>query len=126
MPDTQQPYTSKELDNILSDGELDSEDESDAAILKELKLVFKGTEKSGPAIDKELADVVNEGFRSVGQSEEVKKLWEKFIRPSNVDNLQVPKMEPMKKVNKQCLSDTPRTVRVSEKTWQVIVQTSRP
>ena len=33
---------------------------------------------------------------------------------------------PMKKVNKQCLLDTPRTVRVSEKTWQVIVQTSRP
>ena len=24
----------------------------------------------------------------------------------------------MKKVNKQCLLDTPRTVRVSEKTWQ--------
>ena len=32
----------------------------------------------------------------------------------------------MKKVNKQCLFDTPRTVRFSEKTWQVIVQTSRP
>ena len=32
----------------------------------------------------------------------------------------------MKKVNKQCLLDTPRTVRVSEKTWQVIVQTIRP
>ena len=32
----------------------------------------------------------------------------------------------MKKVNKQCLSDTPRTVRVSEKTWQVIVRTRRP
>ena len=31
----------------------------------------------------------------------------------------------MKKVNKQCLLDTPRTVRVSEKTWQVIVQTSK-
>ena len=31
----------------------------------------------------------------------------------------------MKKVNKQCLLDTPRTVRVSEKTWQVIVQTRR-
>ena len=31
----------------------------------------------------------------------------------------------MKKVNKQCLFDTPRTVRFSEKTWQVIVQTSR-
>ena len=26
----------------------------------------------------------------------------------------------MKKVKKQCLLDTPRTVRVSEKTWQVI------
>ena len=32
----------------------------------------------------------------------------------------------MKKVNKQCLLDTPRTVRVSEKTWQVIVLTRRP
>ena len=32
----------------------------------------------------------------------------------------------MKKVNKQCLLDTPRTVKVSEKTWQVIVQTRRP
>ena len=32
----------------------------------------------------------------------------------------------MKKVNKQCLLDTPRTVGVSEKTWQIIVQTSRP
>ena len=31
----------------------------------------------------------------------------------------------MKKVNKQCLLDTPRTVRVREKTCQVIVQTSR-
>ena len=65
IPDTQQPSTSKELDNILSDGELASEDESDDDILKELKLVFKGTEKSGQAIDKGLADVVNEGLRSV-------------------------------------------------------------
>ena len=31
----------------------------------------------------------------------------------------------IKKVNKQCLLDTPRTVRFSD-TWQVIVQTSRP
>ena len=35
-------------------------------------------------------------------------------------------VESMKKVNKQCLLDTPRTVRVSEKTWQVIVRTRRP
>ena len=34
----------------------------------------------------------------------------------------------MKKLNKQCLLDTPRTVRKSDKLtfWQVIVQTSRP
>ena len=32
----------------------------------------------------------------------------------------------MKKVNKQCLLDTPRTERVSDKTWQVIVRTRRP
>ena len=48
-------------------------------------------------------------------------------RPSPGDhiftNVEIGKM---KKVNKQCLLDTPRTVRVSEKTWQVIVQTSRP
>ena len=37
-----------------------------------------------------------------------------------------PKFAKMKKVNKQCLLDTPRTVRVSEKTWQVIVRTGRP
>ena len=36
------------------------------------------------------------------------------------------KKKKMKKVNKQCLLDTPRTVRVGEKTWQVIAQTSRP
>ena len=30
------------------------------------------------------------------------------------------------KVNKQCLLDTPRTERVSDKTWQVIVRTRRP
>ena len=47
--------------------------------------------KFGPAIDKGLAEVVNECLRSVGQSEEVQKLKEKFIRPSNVDNLQLPK-----------------------------------
>ena len=79
----------------MSDGELDSEDESDYDILKELKLVSEGTEKSGPAIDKGLADVVNEGLRLIGQSEEVKKLREKFIRPSNVDNLQVLPVEPI-------------------------------
>ena len=66
IPDTQLSSTSKELNSILSDGELDSEDESDDDILKELKLVLKGTEKSGQAIDKGLADVVNEGLRSVG------------------------------------------------------------
>ena len=40
--------------------------------------------------------------------------------------LENPKADQMKKVNKQCLLDTPRTVRVSEKTWQVIVRTRRP
>ena len=51
ISDTQKPSTSKKLDNILSDGELDSEDESDDDFLKELKLVYTGTEKSDPALD---------------------------------------------------------------------------
>ena len=46
----------------------------------------------------------------------------KMLDPSTVYGEPV----EMKKVNKQCLLDTPRTVRVSEKTWQVIVRTRRP
>ena len=42
---------------------------------------------------------------------------------SDIDNVVI---VSMKKVNKQCLLDTPSTVRVSEKTWQVIVRTRRP
>ena len=56
IPYTEQPSSSNELDNILSGGDLDSKDESGDDILKELKLVFKGTEKSGLAIDKGLAE----------------------------------------------------------------------
>ena len=56
-------------------------------------MVFKGTEKSGPALDKGLADVENEGLQSVGKSEEVKKLREKFYQTTNEDNLQVLKAE---------------------------------
>ena len=64
-------------------------------------MFLKWTEKSGPAIDKGLADVVNEGLQSVGQSEELKKLREKFIRPSNVDDLQVPKVDQSHGVTSQ-------------------------
>ena len=42
------------------------------------------------------------------------------------ENLSAGLLTAMKKVNKQCLLDTPRTVRVSEKNWQVIVRTRRP
>ena len=47
-------------------------------------------------------------------------------RKNMVEHQIIKNDKKMKKVNKQCLLDTPRTVRVSEKTWQVIVQTSRP
>ena len=50
-------------------------------------------------------------------------LGKKHLDHQNWENLMQSKM---KKVNKQCLLDTPRTVRVSEKTWQAIVQTSIP
>ena len=58
------------------------------------------------------------------------------VRPLNIHNfnfkwsidLRQTEKNKMKKVNKQCLLDTPRTVRKKEKLtfWQVIVQTSRP
>ena len=65
IPDIEQPYSSKELNKILTDGELYSDDESDDDIFKDLKFVFKRTEKSSLAIDKGLEEVVNEGLRSV-------------------------------------------------------------
>ena len=40
-----------------------------------------------------LAEVMYEGLQSAGQTEEVKKLGEKFIRPSNVDHFQVQRVE---------------------------------
>ena len=49
-----------------------------------------------------------------------------ILNPSKILWLSSLPARIMKKVNKQCLLDTPRTVRASEKTWQVIVQTSRP
>ena len=45
------------------------------------------------------------------------------IRPVYKGPLIRGQVSEMKKVNKQCLLDTPRTVRVSEKTWQLIVRT---
>ena len=53
-----------------------------------------------------------------------------FLKTANEQKLFTQQMKriskSMKKVNKQCLLDTPLTVSVSEKTWQVKVQTSRP
>ena len=85
----------QQLDKFLSDGEIETGEEPDDDILKDLKVFFKGSEESGPAIDKELAEIVNKGLRSVGQTEEVKKLKKKFKKPSNVENLQVPTVEPI-------------------------------
>ena len=48
------------------------------------------------------------------------------VFPDNTHLLFLIIFSKMKKGNKQCLLDTPRTVRVSEKTWQVIVRTRRP
>ena len=50
----------------------------------------------------------------------------KFSKPDALIVVKQLLLKEMKKVNKQCLLDTPRTVRVSEKTWQVIVRTRRP
>ena len=54
------------------------------------------------------------GIQIIGNKNMKKEEWRKH------------ESDRMKKVNKQCLLDTSRTVRVGEKTWQVIVQTSRP
>ena len=55
-----------------------------------------------------------------------KLLSSQYQQEANYMTKHAPGHEIMKKVNKQCLLDTPRTVRVSEKTWQVIVRTRRP
>ena len=61
--------------------------------MKDLKTFFKDRDESGPAIDVDIAKSINSGLRSLGQTEEVKKLKEKYKKPSNVENLQVPKVD---------------------------------
>ena len=76
--------TAAELDHLLSDGEIDSGEESDDDILKDLKSFFKGSEEIGSAIDKGMAAIVNSGLRALSKTEEVKKLKEKILRPANI------------------------------------------
>lgn len=84
------------LNTLLSDGELSSDKEdSEDEFFKDLKSFFKDNEETGPEIDSDLGKIINNGLRSLGQTEEVKKLKEKYRRPSNVGNLQVPRVAPI-------------------------------
>ena len=60
----------------------------------DFKKKFKGSDTFGPAIDKELAEIMNE-FVISGQPEAAQMLRNFFfIRSYDVDNLQGPKVSP--------------------------------
>ena len=86
IPDIVRPSTSKEL-------------EQNFCLMNMIQMMnqgikkIKGSDTFGPAIDKELAEILNE-FVISGTTISGEMLREKFIRPYNVDNLQVPKVSP--------------------------------
>lgn len=86
---------SVDLDSFLSDGEINEEDSSEDELFKELKIFFADSEETGPDIDSNLSKILNHGLRSLAQTENVKKLKEKYKRPGNVGNLQVPRVAPV-------------------------------
>ena len=79
-------------------------------------------------VNNQYARFENKGMKTVGVTDYTQIT--KFKHPKGGVHAIMPKFNTlkniMKKVNKQCLLDTPRTVRVSEKTWQVNVRTRRP
>ncbi|MCG7883186.1 MAG: hypothetical protein JAY96_16525 [Candidatus Thiodiazotropha endolucinida] len=69
------------------------DDESDDDILSSLGQYFNDDMEVGPKLEEGLAKMANEALRGKPQPDKLKKLTEKYKRPGNVENLQVPKVE---------------------------------
>ncbi|KAK3092365.1 hypothetical protein FSP39_001970 [Pinctada imbricata] len=78
-----------QFDKLLydsDDGDINME------ILNELAECFGSDEKSGEPINDKLAEVANEGVRTKLCMDKIKECSEKYLRPKNVKNLVVPRI----------------------------------
>lgn len=80
------------VDRFMRQEEEESEEED---IVSSLGQYFNDDEEIGPKIDDDLAKMANEALRGKARPEKLKKLAEKYKRPANVENLQVPKVEEL-------------------------------
>lgn len=85
----------QDLDNILSEGEVEEIEENEDEFLQDLQNFYDESEETGPVIETDLAKIINKGLRSMGQPESVKKVKENHKRPANVNNLTVPRVAPI-------------------------------
>ena len=71
--------------------EMDESEEED--LVSDLSQFFTDDEEMGPKIEEELAMMANSALRAKPQPDKLKKLAEKYKRPENLENLQVPKVD---------------------------------
>ena len=81
-----------EVDRYMNPEDEESSEEEDD-VVRSLGHYFNDDAEVGPKLDEELANMANAALRGKVQSEKMKKLAEKYKRPANVENLQVPKVE---------------------------------
>jgi hypothetical protein len=88
------PEDQDELDDILQDDGHSSESEtSDLDLVDDFNQFFDEPTVLGEEVNGKLAEVLNKSLRSQPNEEKFKKLVERHRRPTNMENLQTPKVD---------------------------------
>ena len=87
-----------DIDDLLDEeSEENTVDEEEDDLLNDLEDFFKGQETTGPEVPERIAKITQRALRGEIDKEAEKKLKElrkKHKRPSNIDNMQIPTIEP--------------------------------
>ncbi|WAR04948.1 POL5-like protein [Mya arenaria] len=78
----------QEVDNTANNTTGDS-------FLDSIEQFFEQEETLGEAMTEKVANTINKALRGKTDNEKMKKLGEKYKRPSNINNLQTPRLEPV-------------------------------
>ncbi|WAQ97754.1 POL-like protein [Mya arenaria] len=65
------------------------------SFLDSIEQFFEQEETLGEAMTEKVANTINKALRGKTDNEKMKKLGEKYKRPSNINNLQTPRLEPV-------------------------------
>lgn len=88
------PSSLDDIDDFLEEREEEEDkEEQEADLLDDLDQYFVPKSETGEKISDKLATVVNRILREDPSEEKFKELKEKYKRPSNVDNMQVPTID---------------------------------